>query len=82
MTIGDVTNTTAVTDDKKYVTFKYWIDFGNPQSDILDIEVWDQDGELTDDDFMGKCRIPLKKSVSQETCVFDSGEVSLVYVCM
>lgn len=82
MTDGEVTNTTGVIENKKYAEFKQWFTFKNAQSDMLKIEVWDKDSGLNgDDDLMGKCQIQLHKSVSEETCSFDSGEVSLIYVC-
>lgn len=83
MTLGEVTNTTAVIENKKYAEFKQWFAFGNAQSDILKIEVWDEDSGLNgDDDLMGTCQIQLQKSISEETCSFENGEVSLIYVCM
>lgn len=82
MTNGEVTNTTRVIDNKQYAEFKQWFTFKNVQSDRLKIEVWDEDSSLNgDDDLIGKCQIQLNKTVSEEACSFDNGEVSLIYVC-
>ncbi|CAF95887.1 unnamed protein product [Tetraodon nigroviridis] len=52
-------------------------------SNALEIEVWDQGGRLNEDDEepLGKCQVHLHKSISEETCTFDKGQVSLIYAC-
>lgn len=63
--------------------FQQWFTFENAQSDILEIEVWDEDGGLNGkDNLMGKCQIQLYKSVSDKKCSFENGEVLLWYMCL
>lgn len=80
MTIGEVPKTTGVIKNQKYAAFKQWFAFKNSQSDILKIEVWDEENSLIGD-LMGECQIPLHKPVSEETCTFHNGQVSFIYVC-
>lgn len=49
----------------------------------MKIEVWDKGRSLKEDDEepLGECQIHLRKSISEETCTFDKGQVSLIYVC-
>lgn len=78
-----MTNATRVVENQKYAAFNEWFSFKNAQSDELDVEVWDRDTGLAgDDDLMGRCRVKLDKSVADETCRFDSGQVSFIYVCV
>lgn len=83
MNVGGVLSTSRVVKNETYAAFKEWFTFMDPQSNTLKIEVWDEGRTLSKDDVkpVGRCLIHLRESVSGETCTFDKGQVSLIYVC-
>lgn len=82
LTVGDVTKTTRVIEDEKYATFNEWLTFKRVQSDQLDVKVWSRDGgPAGEDHLMGRCCVTLDQTVTEDRCRFDSGQVSLIYVC-
>lgn len=83
MSVGGAAKTSRVVGNETYAAFKQWLAFVDSQSSTLKIEVWDKGRSLNGDDEepLGECHIHLHKSISEETCTFDSGQVSLIYVC-
>lgn len=83
MNVGGASKTSRVVKNETYAAFKQWFTFMDPQSYTLKIEVWDEGRSLSEDDVkpVGGCLIHLRESVSGETCTFDKGQVSLIYVC-
>lgn len=83
MNVGGVLSTSRVVKKETYTAFKQWFTFMDTKSNTLKIEVWDEGRSLNEDDVkpVGGCLIRLRESVSGETCTFDKGQVSLIYVC-
>lgn len=83
MSVGRSSKTSRVVINGTYAAFKQWFAFMDSQSNTLKIEVWDKGRSLTEDDEeqLGECHIHLRKSISEETCTFDKGQVSLIYAC-
>lgn len=83
MSVGGASKTSRVVINETYAAFKQWFAFMGSQSNMLKIEVWDKGRSLNEDDEepLGECQIHLRKSISEETCTFDKGQVSLIYAC-
>lgn len=83
MSVGGASKTSRVVINETYAAFKQWFAFTDSQSSTLKIEVWDKGRSLNEDDEepLGECQIHLHKSISEETCAFDNGQVSLIYAC-
>lgn len=83
MSVGGASKTSRVVINETYAAFKQWFAFMDSQSNTLKIEVWDEGRSLSEDhgEPLGECQIPLRKSISEETCTLDKGQVSLIYAC-